>query len=97
MAIPTDKTDFVRKKLNRYSKNIQFTHKIEQAKKIRFFLDIVPLRDDDGSLKTDIKPFSSGRLLDYRSCHTIHQKLTTVNNSLLITLSHHKLHNDNTK
>lgn len=82
-AIPKDKCSLILDKFNNFDRNIQFTMEVENDGKLPF-LDILLIRRDDGSILTNwySKPTSSGRILNFLSCHPTHMKINNVRNML---------------
>ena len=96
MAVPHDQVESVLSTFNHYHQRLQFTYEKETDCKLPF-LDIEILRERDGTLRTQWyqKGCHSGRILNYKSHHPIHQKLATATNLIhrCLSLTHHTLHN----
>ncbi|XP_044594004.1 uncharacterized protein LOC123271684 [Cotesia glomerata] len=76
LIIPRDKVDTVVNVFNSINKDIQFTIEVEQDGKIPY-LDVLVERTRSGELRTSWyqKPYSSGRVLNFKSNHPLSQKL----------------------
>ncbi|CAD6236753.1 GSCOCG00012477001-RA-CDS, partial [Cotesia congregata] len=76
LIIPKDKVDTVVNVFNSINKDIQFTIEVEQDGKTPY-LDVLMERTGSGELRTSwyLKPYSSGRVLNFKSNHPLSQKL----------------------
>jgi hypothetical protein len=81
LAIRSDAATRVLQKFNNYNEAIQFTMELEEEGKLPF-LDLLLVRQNDGRITTEFyeKKFASGRILNYRSSHPMHQKLNVAMN-----------------
>lgn len=81
VAIPLNKLKHVQDTFNSYSQHIQFTYEIEENRRLPY-LDMVLIRTETQQIRTEWyrKPISSGRFLDFYSCHTTCQKINTAMN-----------------
>lgn len=95
VAVPEKFIDKVLTCFNRYHDKIQFTMELEKNNSISF-LDVKLYRTDDGHIKSDwhIKPTHSGRILNYRSNHPVHQKIGVIKGMLhrIVKISHPDFH-----
>ncbi|XP_038122407.1 uncharacterized protein LOC119771094 [Culex quinquefasciatus] len=75
------KLDFQPPVLKNYSQHIQFTYELEENRRLPY-LDMVLVRTEAQQIRTEWyrKPISSGRFLDFFSCHTTSQKVNTAMN-----------------
>ena len=83
LALHKDRVNETLETFNNFNNNIKFTMEMENNKQIPF-LDLLLIRNDDGSIDTNWynKPSSSGRLLNYFSNHPLHQKINVIMNLL---------------
>ncbi|XP_062703673.1 uncharacterized protein LOC134286115 [Aedes albopictus] len=81
LVLHKDQVNAVLATFNSQNPRILFTCEVEENGRLPF-LDLLVIRDEDGSVKTDwyAKPISSGRILNYYSFHPSDQKLAVVNN-----------------
>ncbi|XP_046435958.1 uncharacterized protein LOC124187815 [Neodiprion fabricii] len=90
-VVPKDKVDSILDVFNSVDKDIQFTLEVENNGKLPF-LDILIERSEDGDLITSWfkKPYSSRRILNFNSNHSLSQKLGVVKGFLnrAMRLSH---------
>ncbi|XP_055527183.1 uncharacterized protein LOC129719802 [Wyeomyia smithii] len=81
LVLHKDQVDHTLAIFNEQNPNIKFTCEKEDRGRLPF-LDLLVVRHDDGSIKTDwyAKLISSGRILNYHSFHSTDQKLAVVRN-----------------
>ncbi|XP_052565330.1 uncharacterized protein LOC128093254 [Culex pipiens pallens] len=81
VALPLNKLKHVQDSFNSYSQHIQFTYELEENRRLPY-LDMVLVRTEAQQIRTEWyrKPISSGRFLDFFSCHTTSQKVNTAMN-----------------
>ena len=81
--IPNNSQDTLIVYLNSINSNIKFTFEIENNQKLPY-LDILIIKNSDGSLKFDIyrKPSYTRKLLDYNSSSHLSHKRSTVTSLL---------------
>lgn len=81
VALPLNKLKHVQDSFNSYSQHIQFTYELEENRRLPY-LDMVLVRTEAQQIRTEWyrKPISSGRFLDFYSCHTTSQKVNTAMN-----------------
>ena len=82
-VVPNNSQETLITYLNSITSNIQFTFETENNQKLPY-LDILIIRNSDGSLKFDIyrKPSYTGKLLDYNSSSHLSHKRSTVKSLL---------------
>ena len=99
LAVHKDKVSETLVAFNNFNNNIKFTMEVQNNNKQIPFLDLLLIRNDDGSIDTNWynKPSNSGRLLNYFSNHPLHQKINIIMNLLKknLNLSSSKFHSDN--
>lgn len=85
--IHKDKLNHFLEVLNKLDINLKFTCEVEKDKKLPF-LDILII-NNEGVIEFDLykKPTSSNRLLNFKSYHPLHQKVSIINQML------HKIYN----
>lgn len=98
LCVPLSKLQMVIDTFNSFHPKLQFTHEIEQDKKINF-LDIEVIRGRDGSIITNWyrKSTYSGRILNFFSAHPFQNKTAVIKNLVdrALGLSHVSFHERN--
>lgn len=98
MTIPKSKVDLVLTNLNSFHPKLKFTYEIEENSQITF-LDTIIIRKDSGQLQSNwhIKPYSSERLLNFKSNHPLHMKSAIIMSLFhrATKLSHQDYHKEN--
>ncbi|XP_044745300.1 uncharacterized protein LOC123307145 [Coccinella septempunctata] len=96
-CIPRDKVQYMLELLNSYHPDLKFTYELENNCSIPY-LDLLIIRKED-KIITDLyqKPTSSGRILNYKSCHAFKHKIAIIKNikQKSITLSDPCFHQKN--
>lgn len=98
LAVPKNSVDELLTTFNSFHSKLQFTIEIETNNSLPF-LDVILIRGNDGSIVTDWyqKPTFSERFLNFRSNHSMKQKLNIILNlkNRALTLSHPNFHSKN--
>jgi hypothetical protein len=81
MIIPKEEVENTLTIFNGYNKNLKFTMELEDDGRLPY-LDVELIRQEDGRILTKwfSKPMASNRLLNFKSNHTLKQKLNTALN-----------------
>ncbi|XP_055604749.1 uncharacterized protein LOC129752983 [Uranotaenia lowii] len=81
LILPEDKIQSTLEIFNSYDEHLQFTAEEETDGRLPF-LDMTVIRNQNNTLDTEwyCKPISSGRMLNFLSFHSMHQKINVASN-----------------
>ena len=99
LCVNKDHVDLVLEVFNNYNNHLKFTHELEDNNIINF-LDVSLIRDNNKIITNWYqKPMCSGRLLNFKSNHTMQQKRNIISNLVdrSFLLSDKKFHSNNLK